>query len=177
MFFKLKNKLKESIDSFLLQFLYGISITIPTSSNYGYRGVFFFIFSSCWVNFIMLLAPLIKLNILNEKNVFLWSTFLTILVFVLLMIKFKKFKIILDKTRAEKYYWIDFSLNKHGTYQTRIDIHKKYGKFGEYNDNKYISDKNIIKDFKKYNIKCRLIAVIYILITIFNFYLMHKFNL
>ena len=114
--------------------------------------------------------------ILNEKNVFLWSIFLTILVFVLLFIKFKKFQNVLDKTRAEKHYWIDLNSIKYENYSERIDIHREYGKYSIFNKNKYITDDIIIKSYKKYNIKCRFIAVIYILITIFNVYLLDKFN-
>jgi hypothetical protein len=93
--------------------------------------------------------------------------------------------IYVDKLRAEKYYRIKIPSNKGDDslyFVEAIRLHRKYGKYDEYNKFdrqlgrlKYIEDKELIKEYRRFNRKWELIAAIYILLHILAIYLWNEY--
>ena len=169
----LETRIIRSIKSFSLQFLYGISITIPFSTSYDVRLIPGVIFFSSLINFVMLLYPLYKFNILSKNCILFISILIASILFIIIIIYNNYIQKFLDKIWAEKYYWLDINSHKEEHYSELIRTHRNVSK---YNRLKYMKNKSLVDEYKKYNMKWRLIAVIYILITTFNVYLLDKLN-
>ncbi|CAO4835201.1 MAG: hypothetical protein FADNKDHG_01565 [Holosporales bacterium] len=94
---------------------------------------------------------------------------------------FEKMIFLLDKTRVEKLYRIkvrEIDKDSEVFYRTAIEMHRKYGKYEEYqkcdrqNKLRYIEDQELIKECVLYNRKWMVISFLHVLVAVLFVYYM-----
>lgn len=158
-----------------IQLLYGLSLLLPYSSDR---------------------PPYIAIPLFSilEISLFVFSTILSVEANILISTVFGLIYIRLimsdkimppvSKLRAERYYRIKIPSEKVDDYlyiSDAIDLHRKYGKYGEYEQKdrraklRYIEDKELIKEYRRFNRKWEMIAGIYIVLHIVAIYLWNQY--
>ncbi|MEI6346494.1 MAG: hypothetical protein WCP69_00985 [Bacteroidota bacterium] len=175
----MRTLIKKVIRLFIMPLMYGVSLIFPYSSerpNYVLMPFF-----SLFMVLFMVLFPIIP-------SVY-GRTFICLILFVIAIIVVginfaKKIELYVDRLRTERYYRIKIPSEKVDDYlyiSDAIDLHRKYGKYGEYEQKdrqaklRYIEDQDLIKEYRRFNRKWEMIAVIYILLHVLAIYLWNEY--
>jgi len=159
--------------------LYGLSLLLPyTSDRPNYLAI---------PSFSICLAVLaIFLSITQSIEISIWVSLVFMIGYLGISIfNFSRITDYVDRLRAEKYYRIKIPSNKADDslyFVEAIRLHRKYGKFDEYDKFdrqagrlKYIEDQSLIKEYRRFNRKWEMIAIIYILLHVLAIYFWNEY--
>lgn len=171
------NKIMIRIKSLFFKLLYGISLLLPYTND-GYKTLNSLFGLSTWMNCNLILYLIFKIVNVKIDSLITLSLIILIIIFSTILMLFLQINDYLDKTRAEKFYRMEFTRKQKdikGFSSSAIDLHERYGKnIAIVNHIKYIEDKAIIEKHKKYNRKLMAIGVIYSFFSIIGAYVFFK---
>ena len=150
--------------------LYGFSLVLPYSS---YRPNYLVI--PCVS--IILIVFISLMPIISSIETIFWIVVLVCITYSIVSWKYDDETVTyIYKLRAEKYYKIiipDNDISDYSFLLEAIRLHRKYGQYGEYEKKdklfkkiRYLEDKELIREYRRFNRKWVFIALVYMLIHV-----------
>ncbi len=159
--------------------IYGFSLVLPYSPIPNYLALPFF-------SIILISLYVFSLTINLSVELILWIVIVEYVIYFFIFPKTQKNTMkFSDKLRVEKYYRVIIPSDKTHDYNFFCDairLHRKYGQYGEYGKNdkilklRYLEDKELIKEYRRFNRKWEFIAIVYMIIHVIVVYLWVKVN-
>ncbi len=166
------------IKGYVFPLFYGFSLIFPYTKHKPYSFAV-----DLPIFYVLILVGFWIISSMADPSYFVSVVLMLTVVFVIGFIKwykyFEKLIFLLDKTRVEKLYRIkvrDTDMDSEKFYWTAIKMHRKYGKYEEYqkcdrqNKLRYIEDQELIKEYKLYNRKWMVISFLHVLVAVLYLY-------